>query len=718
MRISKGLALNLLLAVAAPTIFFAIVEASLWIAGVRPLSLTEDPYVGFAASQPLFLLQSDGETMATNPVKLTHFNSQTFLRKKPPGTYRIFTLGGSTTYGHPWRDPVSYSGWLRQLLPIADPSRKYEVINCGGISYASYREAMLAAELIQYQPDLFIVYSGHNEFLEERTYRKTAGIPSIVRELSALLDHTRTYSILRRMALKTGNPGNGQVTPGISSPGTGTGNSEGGGNHSDGKRPELAGEVDDVLAKTIGPTSYVRNDTLKQEVLEHFRASLERIAKLAHSAGAQVLFVTTPSNERNCTPFKSEPSPGIAPENLQRVAKWGMTAETVPPALALLMLDSALTLDPRDAALCFQAGMAAYAVGQFPKAKTYFAKAIEEDICPLRALPVMRGIVREVADQTDSRLLDFTGFLEARTLRATGNDILGEPDFVDHVHLSIDDYRLLAQTIIDTLAASGELRLSPTFDTAAVKRVVDRVMSGMGPHELGEGLHNIAKVVNWAGKHDDAARVAERALAVDSTGLEAIWSSLFVGAARERQGREDEAIVHYRRAVRLDSNNPLSRQYLGAALERKGEFAAAAREFRQILDWDPGDPDAQAHLNGLKSKLEASAVTAESAGMTVSLPDLNAAVQKEPNRADLRTLLGTSQLRIGKASEATQNFKRALELNPNETRAMLGLAKIAQASGNLPEAINLYAKALSIDPHLEEARAALSGALGNMSGHP
>ena len=61
--------------------------------------------------------------------------------------------------------------------PAADPSRRWEVINAGGISYASYREAKLVEEIARYQPDLVLVYSGHNEFLEERTYRKAAAIP-------------------------------------------------------------------------------------------------------------------------------------------------------------------------------------------------------------------------------------------------------------------------------------------------------------------------------------------------------------------------------------------------------------------------------------------------------------------------------------------------------------------------------------------------------------
>src|SRR5690606_4702436 len=204
---------NLALAIAAPILFFSLCEGILFLAGVQPLSLTEDPYVGFAASQPLFVEERDGNgdgIMVTNPAKLAHFNRQSFSAEKPEGTFRVFSLGGSTAYGHPWRDPVSFSGWLRELLPAADPAKKWEVINAGGISYASYREATLMAELIRYQPDLFLIYSGHNEFLEERTYRKTADIPVAVRELSAILDQTRTYSALRRLARKPASAGAGE----------------------------------------------------------------------------------------------------------------------------------------------------------------------------------------------------------------------------------------------------------------------------------------------------------------------------------------------------------------------------------------------------------------------------------------------------------------------------------------------------------------------------
>lgn len=716
------------LAIGSPLAVFALCEAALFLAGVRPLSLTEDPYVGFASAQPLFVdsVSATGERFkVTNPAKLTHFNRQVFPAEKAKGTFRIFSVGGSTAYGHPWRDPVSFSGWLRELLPKADSSRRWEVINAGGISYASYREAMLIAELSRYEPDLFLVYSGHNEFLEERTYRSTADIPVVVRELSSLMDHTRTYSVLRRLmgGSAASRPKPGDASGGAKDQASGSGakgiSGEGGmaGHAGGGAAYNMAGEVDDILAKTIGPTSYTRNDTLRDQVLAHYRASLERMAKLAHAAGAEVIFLTTPGNEKDCSPFKSEPTPGLNPRDAARIEAWKRAADSLSarPSEARALHDSIVAFDGRNAGSLYAAGRNAYAAGDFPRAKDLFQKALDEDICPLRASSAMRGIVLETAEATGAQALDFTASLERKTRADSGNTVLGEPDFVDHVHLSIDDYRFMALAIIGKMSSLGMAGTAPGWDESAfqgnpaVTAAAEKVMAGMGPRELGEGLHNLAKVVNWAGKHADAARIAERALTVDSSGLEAIWSSLFVGAAREREGKEDEAIPHYRRAVRLDPNTPMSRRYLADALLRQGSPAAAeeaAGQFAAIVELDPDDADARAAFAELLMRLGRPAE---------AIPHLRAALNVFPDRADLRTALGEAILKsTGATGDASRDFREALARNPRDARALMGLARIAESQGNVPEAINLYARALSIDPNLAEARAALSRALGGM----
>jgi hypothetical protein len=182
--------------------FFLILEAVLAVAGVRPLLYDEDPFVGFSGVVPLFVERTgeDGiRVMATAENRLHLFNRQQFPVRKSPGTTRIFCLGGSTTYGHPYVDSTSFAGWLREFLPAADGSRRWEVINAGGISYASYRVTLLMEELVRYQPDLFIVYCGHNEFLEARTYHSMLATPAPIRDLHSRLAATRTFSVLQRL---------------------------------------------------------------------------------------------------------------------------------------------------------------------------------------------------------------------------------------------------------------------------------------------------------------------------------------------------------------------------------------------------------------------------------------------------------------------------------------------------------------------------------------
>ncbi len=124
----EALALDLVyvaLRIAPPDLGKAI--RGLALVGIRPISDSEDPFVGFTSRYPLFEeSQAEDGTLvfATVRNKLKFFNYQEFARHKPDGTYRIFCMGGSTTYGRPYQHETSFCGWLESLLPVADPSRR------------------------------------------------------------------------------------------------------------------------------------------------------------------------------------------------------------------------------------------------------------------------------------------------------------------------------------------------------------------------------------------------------------------------------------------------------------------------------------------------------------------------------------------------------------------------------------------------------------------
>ena len=135
---ARGFFRDLMIGLVVCVVFFAALEAGLRIAGIPRAYDKEDPYVGFSALQPLFVV-TDGKASTAVP-KLKYFNPVSFTAEKKPGTFRIFCFGDSTAYGHPFDGRTAFPRWLGELLAACAPGKNFEVINAGGISYASYQD--------------------------------------------------------------------------------------------------------------------------------------------------------------------------------------------------------------------------------------------------------------------------------------------------------------------------------------------------------------------------------------------------------------------------------------------------------------------------------------------------------------------------------------------------------------------------------------------------
>lgn len=98
----------------------------------------------------------------------SNFNPSTssdyFLVNKPKGAIRIFCLGGSTTVGYPYWYNGSFSSFLRDRLNAIFPDKQIEVINLGLTATNSFTVLDICKGIVDFKPDLIIVYDGHNEF--------------------------------------------------------------------------------------------------------------------------------------------------------------------------------------------------------------------------------------------------------------------------------------------------------------------------------------------------------------------------------------------------------------------------------------------------------------------------------------------------------------------------------------------------------------------------
>ena len=660
-------------------LFFAVLESGLALVGIEPAIDTSDPFVGFEGSSPLFVVDSaDPSRMVTATDKLAYFNKQSFSRRKADGTRRVFCLGGSTTYGRPYDDATSFVGWLRELLPRVAPDSNWEVINAGGVSYASYRVARVVEELTKSEPDLLIVYTGQNEFLEERTYRDVRDLSPLRRHITTALARTRTFTLAQRLLV-----GQSKRVP-------------------NGDRFQMPDEVDAVLDHSVGPTDYERDDEQRRRILEHFESNLARIVHLARGVGSQVVLITPASNLKDCAPFKSQHVDGLS---AQQLADWTESYDLARRLDREDKLENSLSaylraeqIDPRFAELHWRTGRVLLKLKRYDDAQAAFNSAVNQDVCPLRAISEIPQITRRVAERLNVPVVDFEQLIGQQCRQQFGHSSAGEEFFLDHVHPTIATNGQLATAIVRRLIEMGfvEARWAP--NSKMLDEVARQIESGIDARQHAIALRNLAKVLNWAGKHLEAGSLAMRAVQEMPDDPESLVLS---AAYLNETGRVDDAIEHYRRALRHRPDYADAHQMLGAALVDRGELNEALAHFTALAKLRPDDAHAWQMLG---------AIHAEQRRFDEALPNYKKALARKPDDANIHYNLANALGHLGRRVEAIEHYRRAVAISPDDADAHNNLGVMLMQEGHMNEAAEHFRHVLRIRPDDKMARANLSEA--------
>src|SRR6266498_5808440 len=122
-----------LLTTAIVVVSFALgVELILRVVGYGDPARRQDPFFGFEGAERVFELRDiPGEGRFYVPSPRRSIITQRFPAQKSTNTYRVFTLGGSTTYGIPYGPDAALSFWLNERLSRLYPQKNIEVINAG-----------------------------------------------------------------------------------------------------------------------------------------------------------------------------------------------------------------------------------------------------------------------------------------------------------------------------------------------------------------------------------------------------------------------------------------------------------------------------------------------------------------------------------------------------------------------------------------------------------
>lgn len=170
---------------------------------------------------------------------------------------RVVLLGGSNTQSFPHAelqrqlDAAAGVGGAGVGAPVdaaAHGARRFEVINLGRAGYGSERVAILGEQALGLEPDVVVIYSGHNEFVEGGfRIEVQAAAPGWLARTGDALGALRSYRLLADAFGDVG-PGRGAMTPG----GT-TGAAEGGRDRSGGDASgEASGEAPAPEAVMLG----------------------------------------------------------------------------------------------------------------------------------------------------------------------------------------------------------------------------------------------------------------------------------------------------------------------------------------------------------------------------------------------------------------------------------------------------------------------------------
>ena len=175
------------------------------------------------------------------------------------------------------------------------------------------------------------------------------------------------------------------------------------------------------------------------------------------------------------------------------------------------------------------------------------------------------------------------------------------------------------------------------------------------------------------------------------------------GIVLARQGRLDEAVADFQRAVQTEPENALAHDNLGLALILQGKLDEAIACCRRAVELKPDFAEAYSNLGRAwmgQGRIEE------------ALACFRRSLAVKPGFAEAHNRMGLALQSQGKREQAAASFRAALQSNPALAEAYLNLGNVLKEEGQLDEAAGCYRQALQLKPNYAEAHSNLGTALG------
>jgi tetratricopeptide (TPR) repeat protein len=345
----------------------------------------------------------------------------TFVDPKPTNTIRVMLVGESAIQGYPQPRHLCSSAFLQLMLQDAWPEHRVEVINLGTTAIASYPVLGILTEALPYQPDLVVIYTGHNEFFG------AYGVASVGRAGSRpwMLGANRwLHSLALVQGLQSAT------------------------------RHEAAAPERTLMEDMMGETFIGAQDWRRRAAANILYHDVDSMIRRCRARGVPVLVCTPPTNERGLAPIgvdKVDDLPAAAQQEITALLSSAESQKSTSSSAAIPALQRILQLDPNHARAHYLLGQSLTSQGRQSEALEQYVAARDLDTMPWRAPSESLEAILRAAEEQKAPICDLVAVFRTNSPgQAIGWELMD-----DHVHPTLRGQALVAEAIVHSLGQFG-----------------------------------------------------------------------------------------------------------------------------------------------------------------------------------------------------------------------------------------------------------------------
>ena len=579
---------------------------------------------------------------------------------KRPTTKRIFMLGESTMAGFPYDYNATAPQLLHDRLQQVLPQYSFEVINCGLSAVNSYTVDDFIDELVDYKPDAFVVYLGHNEFYGALGVGSTEYLgksPSLIHLYLSFTKHLRLFRLVRDGVMKLRRLVHPDVTPAQS-----------------------------TLMEAMARSQAILYGSEEYELAKkNFYHNLEDIIGKATSRHVPILFSTLTSNVRDQQPLLAAFSPQT---DERKKAEWKRIYSEGSSAFeignfndAVVKFREAVHIDSANADGHFFLAKSLDTLGQFDLAKKEYEDARDNDGLRFRASGDFNNLLRMVCSAEHVPLSNTDkAFQQASPHHLVGNNLM-----LEHVHPNFDGYRLLAESIFQTLydndviAPKSEYHSERNLSEAGYKE-----LAGVTPFEEEVAHYRIFQLKNsWPFRSHDSVKVPYvprdylQQLVIKYVGKEIPWSQAHYDIAQwyKQRGQYDSARAEYFAVSKVIPYSYYPFMMMGDMERLMNRNDSAEELYRKALTTQES-PFVHVRLGMMYFELNKIDRAIKEFESTLQHEASDSLVMNSKDRSLTRFFLGAAYGRQGDLPRAKMYLQLALQIDPQNIEAKAMLSKI------------------------------------------